>query len=88
MLDTWAPKSIKAVTSCPSITTGASLEHPTNCAIGSGFKNGVGVTSGCPLFWLPSLGSVLVWGQEGDVASLLVAAGGGLTAFLGSPHPC
>ena len=36
--------------SCPSITTGTLLECPTNHAIGSGFKNGLGATSGHPLF--------------------------------------
>ena len=50
ILNTWACKSIKAVTSYPSITTGTSLEHPTNHAIGSGFKNGAGTTSCHPLF--------------------------------------
>ena len=69
------------MTSCPSITTGISLEHCTNCTIRSGFKNGVGETSGCPLFLAASLGSVLVQGQEGNVVCLFVAAGRGLTAF-------
>ena len=34
MLKTWTPESMKAVTSCPSIITGASLEHPTKTCYG------------------------------------------------------
>ena len=49
ILNTWVPKSIKTVTSCLSTTTGALLEHPTNCAIGSGFKNRAGTISCHPL---------------------------------------
>ena len=48
MFDTCAPKSTKAVTSQLSMTTGASLAHPTNHATGSGFRNGIGVIPFCP----------------------------------------
>ena len=44
MLETWALKSIKAGTSCPSVITGASLEYPIRCAFGSGLRKGIGVT--------------------------------------------
>ena len=44
MLETWAPKSIKAVTSCPSIITGDSLEFPIRHAMGSGLRNAIGET--------------------------------------------
>ena len=37
-------KSIKAVTSCPSIITGASLECPIRHAMESGLRNGIGAT--------------------------------------------
>ena len=42
IFDTCAPKSTKAVTSQLSTTTDASLAHPTNCATGLGFRNGIG----------------------------------------------
>ena len=73
MLKTWAPESIKAVTSCPSIITGASLEHPIRCAMGSGLRNGTGATCCHPSSLLPSYGLVLDWGQGGNVVSLLTA---------------
>ena len=41
ILETWAPESINSVTFCPSMITGASLDHPTRQATGSGFKNGM-----------------------------------------------
>ena len=40
IVETWAPESINAVTFCLSMITGASLDHPTRWATGSGFKNG------------------------------------------------
>ena len=57
MVDTCASKSTKAAISCPSMTTGASFACPTNCATGSGFRNGMGVTPFCSfgltaLFWV------------------------------------
>ena len=41
IFDTCAPKSIKVVTSHPSMTTGALLACPTNHATGSRFRNGM-----------------------------------------------
>ena len=41
ILEPWAPKWINAVTFCPSMIIGASLDHPTRWATGSGFQNGV-----------------------------------------------
>ena len=63
MVDTCAPKSTKAVTLHPSTTTSASLARPTNCATGSGFRNGMDSMFFCPLcfsasFWV-SCGSGL-----------------------------
>ena len=49
-LDTWAPKSISAVASCPSTITGASLECPPKWAMWSGLRKGTGATSGHPFF--------------------------------------
>ena len=49
MFDTCAPKSTKAVTLQPSMSNGASLVHSTNCATGSGFRNGIGVIPFHPL---------------------------------------
>ena len=56
MVDTCAPKSTKAVTLHPSMTTGASLVRPTNHTTGSGFRNGIGSMLFCTLclpasFW-------------------------------------
>ena len=48
MLNTWVPEFIKAVTSCLSIITGASLEQPTRCAMGSGLRNGIEAMCCCP----------------------------------------
>ena len=42
MFDTCAPKSTKAVTLHPSMTTGTLLVHPTNRATGLGFRNRIG----------------------------------------------
>ena len=55
MLNTWVPESIKAVTSHPPIITGASLEHPTRCAMGSGLRNGIGATCCCPFLLAASI---------------------------------
>ena len=52
ILETWAPRSINAVIFCPSMITGASLDHPTRWTAGSGFKNGMtkAVSHG-PVLW-------------------------------------
>ena len=50
-LETCAPESVIAIVSCLSIITGALLEYPTKCAIGSGLMKGTGATSGHPFFW-------------------------------------
>ena len=63
MFETWAYESIKAATSCPSIITGASLEHPIRCAIGSRLRNSMGQLVAIPSSLLPSYGLVLDWGQ-------------------------
>ena len=52
ILETWAPKLINAITFCPFMMTGTSLDSPTRLATGSGFKNGMtGVVSHGPLCW-------------------------------------
>ena len=47
-LETCTLESISAMVSCPSINTGALLEHPTKHAIHSEFMKGTGATSGHP----------------------------------------
>ena len=79
MLDT--PESVKAVTSCPSIITGASLECPTRCAMGSGLRNGIGATCCHPPSLLPSYGSVWDQGQGGNVAIYWLWVVAGWTTF-------
>ena len=88
MLETWAPKSVKAATSCLSIITGASLECPIRCAVGylgPDWGRVLGQLAAVPSFLLPSHGSVVDWGQVGNVVSLLTAWCGGLTAFSWFP---
>ena len=75
MLETYAPKSIKAVTLCPSTITGASFNHFTIWAIGSGFKKGMtGLASHRPVhqaaFMLPGRGPGLGWEYEGPTVGL------------------
>ena len=89
ILDTWVPKSIKAVTSCLSTTTSASLECPTKCTIASGFRNGKGATSCHPLFLAAfirvSFG--LVSGRE--CCEFIDCCWWGVWLHsLSSPHPC
>ena len=81
-LDTWAPKLISAVFSCPSTITGALVEHPTRWAMGSGLRNGTGATSSHP-FAQPWVWSVLVWGQGWNAGSLLLAIVVGVGRGLG-----
>ena len=69
------PKSMNAVTFCPSTMTGALLDHPTRWTIGSGFKNGTArVTSHRPVcqtvFILASLGLGFWWECEGAYCCL------------------
>ena len=56
IFDTCAPKSTKAATSHPSMTTGASLACPTNCTTGLGFRNGIGA-----IFFHPLCLTALSW---------------------------
>ena len=75
MLETWGPKSISAVISCPSAITGVSLEHPTKWAIGSGVEEGTGANLWLS-FLLSHLYCGLVQGQGGNAGYLLLAVAG------------
>ena len=100
-LDTWAPKSISAVVSCPFIITGALLEHPTNWAMGSGFRKGTGVTFCSALSmvgfglgsgrecWEPTVGCC-GWCWQGVGPHSLGSPWTGLKSWLGwhIPKPC
>ena len=82
MLDTWVPKSIEVVVSCPCMITGGSLEWPTNQATGSGLRNGAGWLLIILSFVFLLGWSVVVWGQGGNAGCLLlVAVGGGWATF-------
>ena len=89
MLDTWVSKSIKAVTSCLSVITGASLKHPTRCAMGSGLRNGIEATC-CCLFLLAAFIWVSFGLGSGRECCKIIDCGlqGVLPHFLSSPHPC
>ena len=51
-LESCAPKLINMVTLCPSMITGALLDHPTRQAMVSGFKTGMtGAASHGPVHW-------------------------------------
>ena len=83
MLETCAPKSINAVTLCPSTITEALLDHPTRQARGSGWL---------PLdlyIELPSCWLAFVWRQNGNARGLLFAraavVSGGELHTLSSP---
>ena len=88
MFDTCAPKSTKAATSCPSTTTGTSLAHPTNCAIGSGFRNRMGAIP-----FHPFLLTALTWvsfglGSQRECFELTVGCWRGFDCIpLGPPIP-
>ena len=86
IFDTSVPKSIKAATLHPSITT--LLACPTKCATGSGFRNGMGV-----ILFHPFLFTALTWvgfglGPERECCELTECCWRGVWPHsLGSPHP-
>ena len=82
IFDTYSPKSIKAVTSCLSMTTGTSLTCPTRCTTRSGFRNGMGAIPFHPFFsYCLYLGQFWFGAREGMLWSYCVLLEGGLTAF-------
>ena len=77
ILETWEPKLITAVSFCPSMITGASLDHPTRWGTGSGFKNGMaGVVSHRPVHWAALMLACLCLGLEWECAGPTVGWGG------------
>ena len=81
-LETCALEAISAMVSCPLIITRASLEHPTKCAIGSGFMKGTGATSNHPFFQTAfSRVSFGLWSGRECLGSILAAGGGGWATF-------
>ena len=89
MLNTWAPELIKAVTSCLSIITGASLECPTRCAMRSGLRNGIGATC-CHAFLLSAFMRVSFGLESGRECCEFIGCSwqGVWLHSLGSPCPC
>ena len=70
------PKSISAITFCPSMMIGASLDYPTRWVIGSRFRKGTaGVTSHLPLclaaFIFAGLGLGSGWTCGGIIVALV-----------------
>ena len=88
MLETWAPKSIKAATYCPSIITGASLECPIRCAIGSGLRNSMGATCCHPFLFAAFIWVSFGSGSGRECCKFTGCMLQGIWLHsLGSPHP-